>query len=201
MNVEILLAELGFGMFLGVFKKGYMKKFAIIVLSCVAASAAHATTVVTFDSLSGQSVLSGNYAGINWAGNWDYYDYSQYPYTAESGSERVYVDYNNEDPTFYFATPTQFDGAYFAGYDDVSFSMYNGASLVATSGTLGLSGTPQYLASGYSGSVTSVVVNGDNDYYVMDNVTYGASSTPSPAAALPMVGGLIGLARKRRKQA
>ncbi len=178
-----------------------MKKISIAFISLIATSAMANTTVVNFDDLSGAGTLANGYGGINWNSNFSYYDYAQFPYTPASGLERAYaINYGN--PTFSFATPVAFDGMDFAGYDifgPVAYEMYLGASLVATSGPLLESSTPTWLGSGYSGQVDSVKLIGNPFYSVMDNVTYRGSAVPGPAAVLPMLGGLIAIARKRRK--
>ena len=66
--------------------------------------------------------------------------------------------------------------AYFAGYASVDFNLYYQNNLVWTSATLATSGTPTFLASGYSGPVDTVGVYATaNDFYVMDNATYGGA--------------------------
>ena len=169
-----------------------------------AASAKAGTTVVTFDSLTGSGLVPNGYGGIDWNGSWNYYGSAQFPYTAESLPNRVY-DLPGSGDTFNFLAPEVFDGAYFAGepYAAVTFDLYNGSTLVWTSATLDPSSTPAFLASGYSGLVTSVVVSSPNpDYFVMDNVTYGVgpSATPEPGSLLLLGTGLLGaLGMARRK--
>jgi hypothetical protein len=96
-----------------------------------------------------------------------------------------------------------FNGAYFAGYSTatVTFDLYNGATLVWTSSTLAPSGTPTWLASGYSGLVTSVdVVSPQPDFFIMDDFTYNGTSTPEPGTlGLLATGafGALGVIRRR----
>jgi hypothetical protein len=195
MNLKVLLASAALAGALGL---------------ATAASA----TVVTFDDLPGDGVVADGYGGIVWGGNWDYYLDPQPPYNAKSPDTRVYADYNLGcctvgDTNFSFAAPVVFNGAYFAGhgphdgYAAITFGLYNSGVLVHTSAGLDASATPKFLASGYSGLVDEVRVNGARDFFVMDNVTYNATAAPEPAAWALMIGGfgLAGAALRRRRAA
>jgi hypothetical protein len=115
-------------------KLGCAVLFAAVTMAMVSPSYA-AVTVVTFDNLPTELVPDG-YGGINWNGNWTNYSDPQAPYTPESPPSRVYTF--SSAATFNFITPTVFDGAYFSGYSfaSVTFELFNGATEVATSGTL-----------------------------------------------------------------
>jgi hypothetical protein len=152
----------------------------------------NAQTVVTFDDLPGSGLVPNGYGGINWNSNWTYYGDVQPPYTAESSPNRVYTFSANA--SFNFLTPEVFNGAYFAGDSaPVTFELYDGSTLVFTSATLVSDGTPTFLASGYSGAVTEVIVSSPSpDFYVMDNVTYSPlSATPEPGSFLLFGTGLL----------
>jgi hypothetical protein len=180
-------------------KLGCAVLFAAVTMAMVSPSHA-AVTVVTFDNLP-DGVVPDGYGGINWNDNWTNYTEPQPPYTPESPPSRVYTI--SSAATFDFITPTVFDGAYFSGnsFAPVTFDLFNGATLVATSGTLAPSSTPTFLSSGYSGLVTEVVVSSpDPDFYVMDNVTFGVSGVPEPSTWAMMLLGfaVLGFAGYRQ---
>ena len=66
----------------------------------------------------------------------------------------------------------------YGGNGGTAFILFDGLTQVWTSATLVQSSTPTFLASGYSGLVTSVEVAGYNGYYVLDNVTYSTGAIP-----------------------
>jgi hypothetical protein len=176
--------------------KNFLAGVALAALFSACAQAA--PVVVTFDDLPDGSVPDG-YGGINWNSNWQVYSEPQDPYNPESPPARIYTNYslhpggNYEAVSFDFLTPAVFNGAYFSGgyYTGVTFELFNGASLVATSATLYQTATPTFLASGYGGTVTSVAILGYNGYYVADNITY--SSVPEPSTWVLMLAGFAGL--------
>ncbi len=166
-----------------------------------AAGSANAwVTVVTFDSLTpDRSLVPDGYAGITWFGDWTVFSDEYAPYPPESPPNSVYAAIT--DAPFQFSFPVVFSGAYFAGYGDnqVTFDMYLGGNLVATSASLTPSGTETFLPSSYNGLVDKVVVvdTGTLDQYVMDNVTF----TPEPTSLAVLATGLLGLGLRRRKRA
>ena len=78
-----------------------------------------------------------------------------------------------------------FQGAWFAGYDDVdvTFKLYEHGALVATSATLDTSATPTWLASGYTGLVDEVIVSsaGPGRAFAMDDFAFAAAVPESRA--------------------
>ncbi|MCE1225332.1 MAG: PEP-CTERM sorting domain-containing protein [Geobacteraceae bacterium] len=175
-----------------------MKKVIVALALCLVAATAQAT-VLTFDELNGQDSLPSNYAGLTWGSGWDYYDWSQDPYNPASAPVRVYNNYG--DPSVGFATPSVFDGAYFAGSGTASYSLYLDNQLVYTSGAIYLSAAPTWLASGYSQSVDYVHLNVSQGSFVMDNFTFneGSAPVPEPSTFILLGAGLAGLAYTRKR--
>jgi hypothetical protein len=158
--------------------------------------------IVNFDDLVGQAPVPDGYGGINWGGVWAYYGFDQPPYTPQSPPNRVYTPQSGPgEYTFSFVTPNQhFGGAWFSGQTSTSvqFNLYNDAMLVASSAVLFTSNVPTFLSSGYSGPVDVVgVLSNDNDFYVMDDVTY---AVPEPATLLLLGSALVGVFSFRRRR-
>jgi hypothetical protein len=168
--------------------------------------------IVNFDDLHGQAGVPDGYGGINWGGNWTYYDFDQPPYNPHSGLTRIYnsqpgnFDYITDDPFAFANGPVQFNGAWFAGNGvSVRFDLYDNGVLVHQSADLTTSATPTFLDSGYSGLVDRVVVHDYGfDGYVMDDVTYTTTPVPEPST-LTLVGlgtlGLLGYGWRRKQAA
>jgi hypothetical protein len=182
----------------------FTSTLAAIMLLAVPAGA---QTVLTFDDI---QVCTGIpplfvYAGVDFNGEFSCYDFPQEPYTAHSGSGRLY-DLTSR-ATFHFLSPTTFSGAWFSGFESatVQFELFLEGVLVGSSTTLRTSRTPTFLDAAYGGPVDAVsVLSNQPDFFVMDDVTFGAPTTvPEPATLLLVATGLLGIAgmvyRRRRR--
>ena len=175
------------------------------------APAAQAQTIIDFEDLTGSGAFTTTYHGIDFEpGVWNYYDFVQSPYTPHSGSERTFQTTTEVNPFFTFVTPTAFQGLWVSGLSSASAQLFlydTSNTLVATSGIVSGSATPQFLSSGYNGLVKKVVINTPQaDQVVFDDLTLGNSTTAVPepgAVALLVTTGLSGagfLFRKRRRK-
>ncbi len=179
---------------------------AVAVLLC-GMTAYAGTTDCNFDTFVGSGTVPDGYCGINWGGVWTYYDSVQPPYNPHTPPERVYSpDTGAGEYQFKFITPEQFQGAYFAGYNfaELYYNLYYQGNLVYSSinNPFLPSDTPTFYASGYNGLVDTVgIFSQANDFYVMDDVTYGSGggSVPEPASLLLLGSGLLALGNRGRK--
>ena len=173
----------------------------------VLASPAAAQTVETYETVPACNNARPNmgvFSGINYLSQWTCYNFAQSPFNPSSGSARLYAvsgNANAASASFQFLSPKQFLGAWFSGNaGSVQFDMSYLGSSVWTSALLGPQSTPMFLASGYSGAVDQVTVNGSNVQWVMDDVTYD-NVVPEPTSLALVGAGLLALgfvARRRR---
>jgi len=152
--------------------------------------------VLTFDDIGPGGTVPVNYGGLDWSGGaWNYFATPQPPYTPHSGTFRAFAEFGAPDAAaaIRFPTPATFQGAWFSGYDliDLHFELFLGGALVSTSASLTPSDVPTFLSSGYAGPVDTVVVTaGGQNFFTMDDFTFGAVT---PAIPEPRTYALMGL--------
>lgn len=178
-----------------------------VSMSAMAISSSANATVLNFDELSGTGTLGANYQGVvNFEpGTWFHYDWTQSPYNPHSGSQRTYQSGGDTTPSWTFVAPVVFDGAWWSGMSNASaqYQLYDLSNvLVHTSAMILGSSTSSYLASGYSGLVSRVVVlTPVADFIVMDDLTFHRSNDVPEPATLALFGlGLLGFAAARRRK-
>lgn len=92
-----------------------------------------------------------------------------------------------------------FEGASFAGQDQIQFELFNDGALVFTSAVFHLTpGVHQFLASGYGGAVDEINIRGTQGYYAMDDFSYRPHAVPEPGALALVLIGAAGLGLSRR---
>ena len=176
-----------------------------LAFACAAAAPFASATVLTFDDVATDGLVAANYGGLDWsAGDWFAFGGEQAPFTPHSGSVRIASGFGDADAAtaIGLGDGKTFQGAWFAGYDDVSvtFELYEHGTLVATSATLGTSAKPTWLASGYAGLVDEVIVSSaDQGAWVLDDLTFSAA-VPEPGAMALMTAGLLALAVTARRR-
>lgn len=172
--------------------------------------------VLNFDDLpSGPQFFLADYRGFSFGTNdaattaWFHTDEINPFYAAASGSIFIATDGNVHsggllEPTqaIRSAVDFVFDGAFFTGFDTVSYELYLDGTLVHSSApSAALSNRPLFVASGYAGLVDAVVVRGTQGFFALDDFTYNSHlSVPEPGTlALALLGGLAGATVARRR--
>src|SRR3954466_3843878 len=105
---------------------------------------AGAQIVLNFDDVNSGSIITpmpGGYGGVNWPANVGIYGVPQPPYNPQSSTNRAAFNLNFETGVAeslltFSGGPKILDGAYFSGYYNIQFKLYNGATLVASSSVL-----------------------------------------------------------------
>jgi hypothetical protein len=197
---------------------------AFAALALVAAAPMAHADVLTFDDLPDSGYFTSTYHGFSFGNldsqtnQWFWSNAVDSTYPAHSGTTSVSTDASlfnglasEEAMAITSATPFVFQGAYFSGPSltldgtpaEISFALYDGSNLVYTSApSAQLGNVSSFIASGYEGDVTGVVVAGPQGYYAMDDFTFTAA-VPEPGTMVMMLAGLgsLGLAARRRRQA
>lgn len=210
------------------FRSGALKGLIAAALA-VAAQASNAL-VLSFDDLNGylppgpptiqEEWFTANYNGLKFGTNspttnaW-FYSQRAIPgvYGPASGNTFASTDFNSYSgntlealgagQTITSTTDFRFDGAYFSGFDEIQFKLYNNGVLVFTSAVSAtLTDVPVFISSGYAGFIDEIDILGTQGFYAMDDMTLEfAQGVPEPAGlALVLMAGLAGAVASRRKR-
>jgi hypothetical protein len=185
---------------------------AAVALACVAQAGNAA--VLNFDDLTSTTLpdwFTADYHGFRFGTNntattaWFFTDEVSPNYGASSGNQYVSTDFNLYSGAPFEATQGitsavdfVFNGAYFSGFDQIRYQLYNNGVLVHTSADSALlDATPRFVTSGYNGLVDEIVILGTQGLYAMDDFTY---NVPEPTSlALVLLAGVAGALTLRRK--
>ncbi|EHR72209.1 PEP-CTERM putative exosortase interaction domain-containing protein [Burkholderiales bacterium JOSHI_001] len=183
-------------------------------LALLAAVPAAKADVLSFDDLSGLQFFTADYRGFRFGSNniddtpWFHTDQANLPAGPKSGNTYLATDFRlfgghafEAAQAITSAQAFGFDGAWFSGQEAVRYQLFRNGKLVFTSAnSAALGPVPQFVASGYTGLVDSVVVLGTQGFYGLDDFTF-TPAVPEPQSAWMLAAGLLGLgawARRRR---
>lgn len=178
------------------------------------APASATSIVVGFEDLVGTGILANGYGGINWDGNFSYYDQTMPPFQARSGTVAAFPNYAKlprvsvGELGFGFLAPVMFESIWFAGSDaPLTLSFYLNGTLLGSRSALAPDSGPMR-AEGWDAPVDRVTIAGRSGFWVMDDITYNnnviPSAVPEPATWAMMlfgfgiVGGALRSARRRK---
>jgi hypothetical protein len=156
-------------------------------------------TVITFDDFTGTGHVwlwgypSKSYAGLKWDPDWKYYDVKQIAdgyeiYKPHSGKERIAASSIYKRGWIAFPNKVIFQGAWLSGLRQIdsnpvttcNWQGFNEGIRIGTSSSLIVTDMPTFLPSGFSTPVDNVTLVCDNQYFVVDDVTYESGGVPLP---------------------
>lgn len=168
------------------------KTFRIFILAIALLAVKPASAIViTFDDLHGSGYLPSNYAGLNWGPAWQYFDTVQAPYTASSGSERIYsYSYGG---FIDFGKQVVFQGSWLASAN-VGQQMWwegyqKGVKIFESQHYLG--GSALFINLNWTGVDSVRLMDTADNHFVLDDISYEPIG-PVPDAACSLI--LLGIA-------
>lgn len=174
-----------------------------VLASCMASAGAAS---LNFDDLpAGGGPFVAAYDGFTFGAGWTYSTAPSIYYGPHSGA-----GYAVADPSFFQGEyledgqpisrqqPFVFEGAWVTGINQVRYTLYYGDQVVFMSPESAelTWQVPMFIASGYDGPVTSVVIGGRQGFFAIDDFIY--APVPEPAVAQLLALGVLGLALGRR---
>jgi hypothetical protein len=190
-----------------------MKKILLVVSLLLCSAVAGNATVLTFEDRPGDTVtpVQDGYGGFNWDTAATIYSIQKTSSPGSGygigtiGNVSVFNGYGVSPTDITLAGPGTFtfNGAQFtsAWFDQtLTFSGYNGATLVDTSSAINISTTsPTWVELDWSG-IDRLEITSTDRHWDMDNFTFnGAAPIPEPSTIFLLGAGLAGLGLVRRR--